>query len=246
MTDTPRTLEELQTILADNATRSISAQDLRDLMISIAQPIPGAGFLGAKPYESISFANTSGAAVTLPNNGATYGDIVVAPYGSNRPGGAEARRGRDLISASYSLAGSDPTSAYGVDVDAGNAFMLETGVWRVDTLIQAASPGFDWPGAGFPPINAYFDQVSYNPDFSGALDGTEPFYQPAWFNPATVDYQLPIPSYATSKYRTLWTSFVIVQDSPDPQPFALYMYTSPGWSSDVATTFYGVYLQKES
>lgn len=44
MTDTARTLSAILTLLADNSSGDISAQDVRDLAQSIANPVPAGGF----------------------------------------------------------------------------------------------------------------------------------------------------------------------------------------------------------
>lgn len=43
MVDTPRTLEELLDIFATNPSGNISAQDLRDAIVSFVDPVPGGG-----------------------------------------------------------------------------------------------------------------------------------------------------------------------------------------------------------
>lgn len=45
MTDTPRTLTQLQALFADNTTENISAQDLRDFVVSAALPRPSFKYL---------------------------------------------------------------------------------------------------------------------------------------------------------------------------------------------------------
>ena len=61
MTDTARTLAELKTLLADNATQAISAQDLRDAIESVAVPIEGSGFgsIGAG-FDQVFFGDAIG------------------------------------------------------------------------------------------------------------------------------------------------------------------------------------------
>lgn len=44
MTDTARTLAEVKALLADNTTGQISAQDMRDVVESIVDPVAGGGF----------------------------------------------------------------------------------------------------------------------------------------------------------------------------------------------------------
>ena len=181
MTDTPRSLEDMLDLLADNNTNAIRAQTLRDLAVSIANPIPGDGFLGANLTDSMFAANCA-ASVTLVNGGASYGTTKVAPYGTNRPGGTELHRGRELLSDSYTLDGSDPTSAYGVDVDAGNAFLLEPGAWHAVSYL-IISGGVTFSATIFPPALCYVDQVAWDPDFSGPYDGSVPWMWAGFYNP---------------------------------------------------------------
>lgn len=241
MTDTPRTWAELQTLFADNASGAISPQDLRDGFASVAQPIVGGGFPGAVPYQSVGWVSTS-ASVTLVANPTGYGDTGVAPFGSNRPNGIEARRGRDLLSPTYSLAGTDPNSAYAVDVDAGNAFMLEPGVWRANGFINVA--GFDWPGTGIPPAVGYIDQVALDSTFSGPHDGSEPFIYAGFYNPVFADLAQVYAPLDTGQYRSVNYIQLLVNDRDTPQPFALYLFTTPGQTTNVTTDGYGAIFWK--
>lgn len=60
MPDTPRTVSELKTIFASNASGDISAQDMRDLVESLANPVAGGlnRFIGfqylASDYEPVA------------------------------------------------------------------------------------------------------------------------------------------------------------------------------------------------
>lgn len=53
MADTVRTLAALQTLLADNANGDISPQDLRDMLISLANTEDGGGGLGLPSYAAL-------------------------------------------------------------------------------------------------------------------------------------------------------------------------------------------------
>lgn len=50
MTDTSRTVEELKALLAENTSGNISSQTMRDVVESIANPVPGGGF------ESVTYS----------------------------------------------------------------------------------------------------------------------------------------------------------------------------------------------
>lgn len=52
MPDTIRTFAQLQTLLADNSSQAISAQDLRDMLISLANTVDGGGGLGHPSWVS--------------------------------------------------------------------------------------------------------------------------------------------------------------------------------------------------
>lgn len=239
MTDTARTLAEIKTLLANNSTGAISAQDLRDVVESIAHPLEGEGFLGSSYVRSSGFG-VSTAAVTLTAHPTSYGTAVIAPWGANRPNGSEIRRGRDLLSASFSLDGADETNAYGLDIDAGNALMLEPGVWFVDTVISASGM------SGLIPAWAYFDQAQYDPDWAGTPDGTESWWYDGWYNPMSV-VTAPLPANATSGvYTSVRTLSWVINDSDEPKPFIFVMYTLPGRTTNLTTTGFGFAYYKVS
>jgi len=242
MTDTPRSLEDMLDLLADNNTNAIRAQTLRDLAVSIANPIPGDGFLGANLTDSMFAANCA-ASVTLVNGGASYGTTKVAPYGTNRPGGTELHRGRELLSDSYTLDGSDPTSAYGVDVDAGNAFLLEPGAWHAVSYL-IISGGVTFSATIFPPALCYVDQVAWDPDFSGPYDGSVPWMWAGFYNPVFATTPMPFINGNSGKYTAVVADNFFINDSDEPQAYAAYMYTTPGQMSDVTLVGYGVQLWK--
>ncbi len=71
MADTIRTLTALQTLLADNSTRAISEQDLRDAVYSVLGVVPyvakTANYTATEDDEFISCDATGGAiTITLP------------------------------------------------------------------------------------------------------------------------------------------------------------------------------------
>jgi len=226
MTDTPRTLDEILTLLADNTSRAISAQDLRDFAVSAMQ----------RNYEGFGWRNAA-ANLTLTAHPTNYGTTVVAPFGVNRPGGAETGGGTSYLDPDYELAGSDPASAYGVDVDAGNAIMLPPGKWRVATVARDGT-GVAKDSDPIPHFSAYLDQVAFDPDFDGALDGSEPFMYQSFFNPMMVENAQTIVD-GDGLIVTYWATYTVVNDTPDPQPFAMYLYTLPGRTTNVALNFYG-------
>jgi len=90
----------------------------------------------------------------------------------------------------------------------------------------------------------YVDQVSYDPDFSGANDGTEPWMWPGFYNPIFATTPMPFININSGKYSSVVGLNTIVNDTDEEQPVAAYMYTMPGQSSNVDITLYGVELMK--
>ena len=72
MTDTPRTLAAIKALLADNATQAISAQDLRDAIESIANPLPRGGFIESADrgqiFESSALTFSPNPILTVPSS----------------------------------------------------------------------------------------------------------------------------------------------------------------------------------
>lgn len=89
------------------------------------------------------------------------------------------------MSDTYSLAGSDPSSGYGVDVDENMAVMVSPGTWTctcfVSLTVADAQPFPASSTVNFP-LNFYVDQVFFDPDFAGPTNGTAPFIYDNWWN----------------------------------------------------------------
>src|SRR5690242_7485885 len=79
MADTVRTLSALQTLLADNTTRAISEQDLRDALYSV---------LGIIPYvsKSADYTATENDCFIAVNANAAQVTITLPPAASTRVG----------------------------------------------------------------------------------------------------------------------------------------------------------------
>jgi hypothetical protein len=121
VTDTPRSLAEILTLFATNSTRDISAQDLRDAIVSIANPIPGGGFDGLvanKAQQLLSFQFS--VPITVPTSMVTHPDLANAPDYAYDPMGA-------IQSGSYH------SVSLGDDFGPGHWFKLPRGVWVVET-----------------------------------------------------------------------------------------------------------------
>lgn len=166
MTDTPRTLAEIKALLASNTTHDISAQDLRDTVESIVDPVPGGGF--DTPPESGYFANWR-VAGTYPNQvaGVYSGGSPVAtltPANYNYEFALPLQGGESASSFFFDpdgwlVAGTWPDPDYnGFTHAAGSVVALPTGVylWSVFVSLSPGEPGDNFGGL-LDYAEAYFD-----------------------------------------------------------------------------------------
>ena len=70
MADTIRTIAQLQALLADNTTGDISPQDLRDMLVSLANAYQKLNTKGWK--DNVSLVSAAPAGVAAPTLAATY------------------------------------------------------------------------------------------------------------------------------------------------------------------------------
>jgi hypothetical protein len=243
MTDTPRTQAELLSIFADaQPSGSITPQDMRDFVVT-TNPGP----LYAAFSRHTQYKDGVTVLATLPAASAhLWGDNTALPW--NAGGGVfDSPAGPDFISDSYTLAGSDPTSAYGIDIDANVAWFVPPGIWEFAVFSQVTiADAYTFPAsvATMSPYELIFDQVRYDPD-ADTTDGTVPYLYDAFYNP--VGYTR-IPPYITAFSdgdppgygRIGFQHGRIINDKDSPQPFALYGYTQPGWEADVHLVYYAL------
>lgn len=226
MTDTPRTRDELLALFADNSTHEISAQDMRDLIVTtVAPPLRQRSFIfqrynagGHTTIPATTSGNTSeNVALDIdPNATPSLYANMIDPAG--------------WWNDSYTLDADDDASWLGYDID-GKILMLPPGVyvtdvfitttsaidvstqWAIGTIAQAtfdvdfdASPFF-YPG------NAGADEAWWFPGFYGPTN----VYPPA--TPMPVFFAAHTERYATNAAKDQqW----IINDSDEPQAYAAY------------------------
>lgn len=105
MTDTIRSISDLQTLLADNIVQAISPQDLRDMLVSILGVVPyvakSASYTLTENDLFVPCDATGGAVVlTLPSGAATRAGKLYIALKTDASGNAVgfARAGSDTIS----------------------------------------------------------------------------------------------------------------------------------------------------
>lgn len=212
MTDTPRTKDELLSIFATNSDGAISSQNMRDFVASVGAVGPPFANHGFVRYFSASLGTlhtmSEGVFSYLTWDAASIGDATRLVRG----------RPDDWLDPSYTLDGDDPTSAWGVDVPAGAAFMLPTGFWQYRIFI-GVTPALALSTVKTPEFIAYFDQIRWDPDFSGPVDGSAPYLYQTY---ATEIWRVDAPPYvSTGEMQGRMFEGLLVNDEPTPQPFGV-------------------------
>ena len=243
MTDTPRTQAELLAIFANNQNHDITAQDMRDFVKSAR---PAFGYEDAAFY-SVTY-NASTTLATIPAGGATgfAATTLVFPWGPNIVSGAnQFHRGVDLL-GTFSILDTDPAVTWAT-VDSGNAFDLRTGTWFWQVQASFIGDAFAFPASSTVniPVGLALDQATYDPDFSGASDGTEAYLYDNWNNALFSQPCIPqINTYPLGQDPgeavTLSWFGIVINDTPDPKPFVMIGYGLPGWTTDMHALAYGL------
>ena len=136
MTDTIRALSALQTLFADNTTRAISEQDLRDFLVSVLGVVPfiaKAADYGLTSDDYFVAVDESGGAValTLPASASTRVGKVYELINLSGSNAAEFKRaGSDTLNGGTSNIGTSTQWTVARAVNAGG------GAWYV--MIMAA------------------------------------------------------------------------------------------------------------
>jgi hypothetical protein len=127
MVDTPRTLAQVQALLADNASGNISPQDIRDMVMSIADPTPGGGFGLGYPGTAMGARAVSTNVATDTYVYPTWNQAVVDPLGM--------------------IQSSSISTMFGT-LTAGTWLRVPSGVWAVGNFAgwDADTTGTRWVG----------------------------------------------------------------------------------------------------
>lgn len=242
MPDTARTEAELLSILADNSTGNISAQDLRDFTVSITDPVAGfpvnGELFGRTSYMMQVDAPPPGVA-TLPGaaNEGTIGAVQLLPLDPTGPYWASYNvDGGGWAGNSYTLAANDPTNGWSIEITANSVLLLPTGLYM-------ASAWCYWPvgieGGIDVPVSLAFDQARFDPDATPAPGA--PWVYDGYYGATTpivggrVQYDGLRKSASTNTF--------VLNDKPTPQPYALFGYTFR-YTADVVLQFLLVQITK--
>lgn len=242
MTDTPRTQAELlTTVFQDGQIGAISAQDMRDFVVSLSQPVEG-GSLGSPLRERLGYLaiNQPAGYVTLPAASDTShnGDVVLIPLNAASPYVVYSPDPGGWFDNAFALSASAPESAWGLEIAAGDVAMLPTGMYDFSAFMYVGSVAAD---LGDLPIRCEFDQQTYDPDFVNPADTSVPWIYDGYFGPVLWNYQAVQTPNGTIVSTV--TSGRVINDTPDPKPFALMGYTH-GHASPVVVTYIQVHIQK--
>lgn len=227
MTNTPRTQAELLAIFADGQQQGISAQDMRDFVVSVF------------PTTTDSFAFVT-VAISLP--------IATLPAAANTSSFglptpltlATARRTvsstlpADWFDSAYTLDGSDPTNSWGITWPTDSAMMLPTGTYSYQFAVYWSPTGIA-PSGLLCPVFGLIDQAEYDPDFSQPVDRSQPFVYPGYYNGGGMSTMSTFTSGDHSLAYVQTTAGVLVNDEAEPKPFVTLAYTQ-GYTSSVAVS----------
>jgi hypothetical protein len=240
MTDTARSLAAIKALLADNSTAQISPQDLRDVVESIANPIPGGGFDADLTMDYFASSHLPG--LTLPGGGSPWGETKMLSMGSTTnlnglidPSG--------WLGTSFTSAASDPDNAWSVDIAARDAVLLPRGLYRAEWFFGFTA-GIPESFTNATAVTGAIDQATFDPDFSGPYDGSVPYLWRDYRGGFDGDWYGKFPRYNVGG---VWIaqvgSAVIVNDESDPKPFALFVGTVD-YPDDVTLSYWGVNIWK--
>jgi hypothetical protein len=248
MTDTPRTRAELLTDFADQQNHGITAQKMRNFVVSSSVDPLYRGF----SYWSVT-GNGSTVLATVPAAGSTtFGDVVILPFGVNKAMGAsEFHAGIQYRDDSYSILDTDPDVTWAT-VDAGNAFMLEPGLWNWRTHVATTSAhAFTVPASPTVsvPMFVSLEQAEYDStfDWPADADGTQPFVYAGWQNSLEAQVDFPVVTnyplgQDPGETRVLDVSGVVLNDTDVAKPFMLVGFCQVGWTSAVDLVAYSLGL----
>lgn len=243
MPDTSRTADELKALFPDNALRSIHPSAMRDFIESLKNPVTGGGFEPKphieKKYMSLVIGKDSVTPLfTLPKSTgpASYGHIVQLTWSiAGQPAGTyRSYQGANWLSPTFTQLGSNPDSAWGLDILANQAILLPYGVYEYSMLagVKAADafafPAYT-PGPNFP-LALYLDQAKYDSVGWSAIptDGSVPWVYPKYTNDILWSDMSPPSLNQSGKTQIFFATGSVMNDMPDPQPFIALAYTGLG------------------
>jgi hypothetical protein len=245
MVDTSRGYVDLKNLLADNVTRQIHPQTMRDVVESFAHPI-AEDALDPKKLDTNSFSQVFNGGGITGTNRPLIPETAPDAWGGSIIQGVTDTEWRDqngiwqpnVISPwafapdgwfdkDYHLDADDDNNSYGVDID--SAIMLPRGMYDIFTSI-IFTPTVDWVHSNQRGVFCYVDQAEY------AADQTQQELQDAvhnhtvgglydgYYNAIGTTLRNPNTTVDIAGQGFYESTFQYINDHEEPRPFILVFY----------------------
>jgi len=232
MVDTARTLAAIKALLADNTVGAISAQDLRDVIESVVDPVPAGGFPGVGSRMQAFYTYSGIISQSLP-----AGTQAKLPLGANNPGYANNGDPEGWAENTYALLGSDPESTWGVDIVAGDALLLPPGMYMTQTFVYFTGTPPTYDRSPYTWVGAYLDQARFDPMATWA-----PVFPGWWYETyrSAIWAQESPPTIDSATFTSLvyWVSATHMNDTDTVQPYYLTLSSTANQPSTTTVERY--------
>jgi hypothetical protein len=147
------------------------------------------------------------------------------------------------LGTSFTSDADDPDNAWSLDIAANDAVLLPRGVYRAE-YYAGFTAGIAESLTNTSAVSIGVDQVTWDPDFAGPLDGSIPFIWADYDGNFDGDWYGKFPRYnAGGVWTAMSGSFVLINDEPDPKPYSVFAGTFD-YPSDVTLNYWGVTIWK--